>query len=61
MSVSDEERSIIHHWRRITKRGQLILAKLDGRLDNCEVKVQHNRSSFMGSVDPGLDSGDTDD
>ncbi len=61
MDVSGEERSIILHWRKIVNRGQLIVAKLNGRLDNCEIKTQHTRSSFMGVADPALDNGDVHD
>ena len=55
MDVSDEERSIILHWRQIRKRGQLIVGKINGVLDNCEVKTQHTRGSFMGIDTPPLD------
>ena len=61
MDVSDEERSIILRWRQIKQRGQLIVAKLNGKLDNCEVKMQHTRSSFMGIGSGTLDNGDTHD
>ena len=61
MDVSDEERSIILHWRKIHKRGQLIVAKVNGLLDNCEVKVQHTRASFMGTCNGALDNGGTHD
>ncbi len=59
MDVSDEERSIILRWREIVNRGQLIVAKVNGKLDNCEIKMQHTRSSFMGVGTPVLDNGGT--
>ena len=61
MEVSDEERSIILRWRELGKRGQLIVGKINGQLDNCEVKTQHTRSSFMGIGEPMLDNGGTHD
>ena len=57
MDVSDEERSIVLHWRQIKQRGQLIVAKINGQLDNCEVKTQHTRGSFMGIGNGALDNG----
>jgi len=50
--VSDEERAIIVHWRSVPHEGQLVITKRRNRLENCEVKVFHTRSTFMG-VDNG--------
>lgn len=61
MDITDEERSIILHWRQIGKRGQLIVGKINGQLDNCEVKTQHVRGSFIGISDSPLDNGDRHD
>ena len=44
MDVSDEERSIILQWRKIRKRGQLIVGKINGQLDNCDLTLREVRA-----------------
>jgi hypothetical protein len=50
MQVTDEEAAMLHHWRTLEVEGQLVITKRSGRLEHCEVKTFHSRSSFMGAV-----------
>lgn len=48
LEATDEEAAILFHWRTLSREGQMVVTKREGRLEHCELKTFHTRTTFMG-------------